>query len=103
MKDFTINAGIQLVPIYTKEHPYEWVDEAITIIERSGLVYEVGPFSTSVEGSYPAVKQLIDDINNYLLECKCPEWILSVQYQFRSDDDITAEEKTAKHRNVISH
>jgi uncharacterized protein YqgV (UPF0045/DUF77 family) len=94
----TINASIQLLPVYTKEHPYEWVDQAIALIEKSGLVYEVGPFSTSVEGTYEDVKKLMDDINAYLSEKNCPEWILNVQYQFRSGADVTAEEKTAKHR-----
>jgi uncharacterized protein YqgV (UPF0045/DUF77 family) len=93
-----INAAIQLVPIHTKEHPYEWVDKVIEIIQRSGLVYEVGPFSTSVEGSYKQVKALLDAINNFLLENNCPEWLLNVQYQFRSEGDVTAAEKTDKHR-----
>jgi uncharacterized protein YqgV (UPF0045/DUF77 family) len=94
----TINAAIQLIPVYTKEHPYEWVDKAIALIEKSGLVYEVGPFNTSVEGSYEAVKKLLDEINAYLNEAGCPEWILNVQYQFRSGADVTADEKTGKHR-----
>ena len=99
MKMNTINAAIQLLPVHTKEHPYEWVDQAIELIEKSGLVYEVGPFNTSVEGTYEEVKALLDDINNHLLQSNCPEWLLNVQYQFRSGADVRADEKTAKHRN----
>lgn len=96
MHNLNINVGIQLVPVHTKEHPYEWVDSVIDVIKESGLVYEVGPFSTSVEGSYQKVQQLVDRINNFLLQEQCPEWLLNVQYQIRSDDSVSATEKTGK-------
>ena len=46
MHQFIVNASIQIVPIVMDKHPYEWVDEAITIIQQSGIDYEVGPFAT---------------------------------------------------------
>ena len=98
MHGLTINAGIQLVPLYTREHPYEWVDKVIALIKESGLIYEVGAFNTSVEGSYDLVRQLIDRINNFLVEEKCTEWLLTVQYQLRSEDAISIGEKTEKFR-----
>ena len=101
MHHLNINAGIQLLPIYTKEHPYQWVDSVIDLIKESGLEYEVGPFSTSVEGSYQRVHQLIDRINDFLLQEQCPEWILNVQYQIRSEGGVSAAEKTDKFKTGI--
>lgn len=50
---YIISASLQLVPIIPgAKHPYEWIDEVIAIIKASGLSYEVGPFSTSVESDY---------------------------------------------------
>ena len=98
MHTYKINVAIQLVPIHTTEHPYEWVDSVIDLIKESGLEYEVGPFNTSVEGSYPEIRELINRINDFLVQEKCPEWLLNVQYQFRSEGDISAAEKTNKFR-----
>ena len=102
MQQHNINAAIQLLPIVTKEHPYEWVDKVIELIMQSGLAYEVGPFSTSIEGSYKDVTSLVDTINEFLLGNECPEWILSVQYQLRSGSEVTAEEKTGKFREITN-
>ena len=51
MHNYIINASIQIVPVIQDKHPYEWVDEAIEIIKKSGIKYEVGPFATILEGS----------------------------------------------------
>ena len=98
MHNYIINASLQLLPVATDKHPYEWVDEAIAIIKQSGIKCEVGAFATTIEGSYDKVMKLINDINEYLHQQHCNEWILGVQIQIRSNADITADEKTAKHK-----
>lgn len=98
MHNFTVNASLQVLPVATEKHPYIWVDEAIAIIKESGIKCEVGPFTTVVEGTYEQVMKAINDINEYLYEKECNEWILGVQLQIRSTSDITGEEKTAKHK-----
>ena len=98
MHRYIINASIQIVPIVQDRHPYEWVDEAIEIIKSSGIKCEVGPFATVVEGKYDEVMSVINSINNHLQERNCSEWITNVQIQIRSNGNITAHEKTAKHQ-----
>lgn len=98
MHQYTVNASLQVLPVATSKHPYEWVDEAIAIIKQSGVKCEVGPFTTVVEGTYEQVMNAIHAINEYLYEKKCNEWILGVQLQIRSGGAITGEEKIAKHR-----
>lgn len=96
---YTISASLQLVPIISgTKHPYEWIDEVIAIIRQSGVKYEVGAFSTSIEADYKSVIQLIDQINSFLFIQKCPEWMLQAQLQIRSTADMTSDEKTHKHR-----
>ena len=92
MHQHLINASLQVVPIVQDRHPYDWVDEAIAIIQQHGIKYEVGPFATVVEGSYDEIHV----INRHLQERNCTEWILNVQLQMRSNSDITGSEKTAK-------
>ena len=96
MHDFTINASIQLLPIVQDRHPYEWVDGAIAVIVQSGIKHEVGPFATVIEGNYTNVMKVLDNINEYLYNKGCNEWICNVQIQIRSKGDITGNEKTEK-------
>ena len=96
MHQFIINASIQIVPIVLDKHPYEWVDDAIAIIQQSGIKYEVGPFATVLEGKYDEVMKVINDVNEYLYQKGCAEWIANLQIQIRSNGDITSLEKTEK-------
>jgi uncharacterized protein YqgV (UPF0045/DUF77 family) len=97
---YIISASLQLVPIVSGiKHPYVWIDDVIGIIQDSGIRYEVGPFSTSIEADYKSVMQLIDKINNFLTAQKCPEWVLQVQLQLRAEADMTSDEKTVQYRD----
>ena len=96
MHNYIINASIQIVPIVRDKHPYEWVDEAIAVIQQSGIKYDVGPFATVLEGTYSEVMKVVHDVNEYLYNKSCNEWISNVQIQIRSKGDITGDEKTGK-------
>jgi uncharacterized protein YqgV (UPF0045/DUF77 family) len=96
MHQHIINASIQILPVVQDRHPYLWVDEAIAIIQQSGIKYEVGPFATVLEGTYAEVMNLINNINEYLQQQGCAEWIMGLQIQIRANADITGDEKTAK-------
>lgn len=98
MHQYIVNASIQIVPIVLDKHAYEWVDEAIEVIRRSGVRYEVGPFATILEGTYAEVTAVIGQVNEYLYERGCAEWISQVQLQIRSGGDMTGDSKTAKFR-----
>jgi uncharacterized protein YqgV (UPF0045/DUF77 family) len=98
MHQYIINASIQIIPVVRDRHPYEWVDLAIEVIQQSGIQYEIGPFSTTVEGSYDQVMKLIGQINEHLYHLGCAEWISNTQVQIRSQGDITGEEKTGKYK-----
>jgi uncharacterized protein (TIGR00106 family) len=91
-----INASLQIIPIVQDRHPYEWVDEAILIIQQSGIKHEVGPFATVLEGTYNEVMKVVNDVNEHLLRKECTEWIANVQIQIRSNGDITSNEKVVK-------
>ena len=98
MHQYTINASIQIVPIVLDKHPYLWVDDAIAIIQQSGIKYEVTPFATILEGRYDEVMKVIHDVNEFLYQKGCVEWIANLQIQVRSAGDVTGDEKTEKFR-----
>ena len=98
MHHHLINAALQVVPLAQNRHPYLWVDEAISIIQQSGIKHEVNAFATVLEGTYDEVLQVINAVNEHLLNQNCHEWILNLQLQIRSNADITADEKMEKYR-----
>ncbi|MCS3800396.1 MTH1187 family thiamine-binding protein [Niastella sp. OAS944] len=98
MHSYIINASIQIVPIVLDKHSYEWVDDAIAVIQRSGIKHEVTPFATILEGTYDEVMKVIHEVNEFLYAKGCAEWISNLQIQVRSAGNITGEEKTEKFR-----
>lgn len=99
MHTHIINAAVQLLPLAQDRHPYAWVDEAIAIIQQSGIKYEINAFATVLEGTYDEIMEVINKVNNHLQTEGCHEWILNLQLQIRSNGDITADEKVEKYRN----
>ncbi len=97
MHHYLINASIQILPLAQDKHPYEWVDEAIAVIQSSGIKHEVGPFTTVLEGTYAEVMSVIHEVNELLIERGCAEWISNIQMQIRSGGDMTGDEKTEKY------
>lgn len=98
MHNYLVNASVQIVPIVLDKHPYEWVDDAIAVIQRSGIRYEVTPFATVLEGTYDEVMGVLHAINEELYKKGCAEWISNVQLQVRSAGNVTGGEKTEKFR-----
>jgi len=99
MHSYLVNASIQILPLAQDKHPYEWVDEAIAIIQASGLSYTVNAFSTEIEGSYSQVVNLYNAINEHLQKRTCHEWIANLQIQIRANEDMRGEEKTGKYKS----
>ena len=98
MHNYLINASLQVIPVVQDKHPYEWVDDAIAVIQKSGIKHEVTPFATILEGTYDEVMKVIHEVNEFLYAKGCTEWISNLQIQVRSAGNITGEEKTEKFR-----
>jgi uncharacterized protein (TIGR00106 family) len=96
MHNYIVNASIQILPVVMDKDPYEWVDEAISIIQQSGIKHEVGPFATVLEGTYNEVMGVVNAVNEHLFSRECNEWIASVQINMRSNSNITVDEKVSK-------
>jgi uncharacterized protein YqgV (UPF0045/DUF77 family) len=91
-----INAAIQLLPLSTVENRYDIVDNAILIIQQSGLHFKVCPFETVVEGNSQSVYQLIEKIQLEILRNGCDELILNVKIH-AANRDLSFNEKLAKY------
>ena len=89
----TISAQIQFIPLHS-ESSMDRVDEAIAIIQASGVRYSVGPFGTSVEGEQGEINELVLQLQNLKTT---PEFLLNVQYHL-GENRLSNDEKVAKFR-----
>lgn len=92
-----VNVAVQLVPINTTDS-YAIVDKAIELIKESGLKYEVGPFSTSLEGSMEELMDLIYKIREVGFEAGADELLINLQIHTKRGQDVRASDKTDKYR-----
>lgn len=61
--------SIQIIPkTRDGEDVIPYVDEAISLIDQSGLRYEVHPLETTIEGSLTEIFSLIEQMNEAMIE-----------------------------------
>lgn len=92
-----INAAIQLLPFPDDDSKIALIDQAIELIEKSGLNYQVCPFETVVEGSTEAVYALIQKIQENCLSAGCNELLLNIKIH-AANRDLEYQEKLKKYK-----
>lgn len=91
--------SIQVLPLNTenKEQLYSYVDQAIAIIEESGLSYTVGPFETTVEGELEEVWEIAGKAHKAVLKAGAAKVISYIK--LASGDEMgTTAEKISKYK-----
>ncbi len=97
MKDYKINAAIQLLPGGVKEDAYKIIDNAIEIISESGLKYKVCPFETVVEGSFEEITDLIKRIRDISFTAGSEDIIINLKLQIGNNKNILIRDKMKKY------
>lgn len=93
----TINLGIQIVPKSKTLDTYTLVDEAIKVIQQSGVPHIVTPFETVMEGSQDQLMSIALRAQQAVLEAGADEVLVYYRMQIRKNADVTIEEKTGKY------
>lgn len=90
--------SIQIIP-KTKngEDVIPYVDEAISIIEASGVKYEVHPLETTMEGELQDLLAVIVKMNERMIELGSSNVISQVKMLYQPDG-ITMTKLTEKYR-----
>ncbi len=91
-----INVAIQLLPFGNDSEKYLIIDEAISLIQKSGLNYKVCPFETVIEGKPEAVYALIEQIRAASLK-RCSDIIINIKIH-AANRDLSFEEKLEKYK-----
>lgn len=94
----TALVSVQIIPkAFSTEEVIGLVDEAIKIIDLSGVNYEVHPLETTMEGELEHLLAVIAEMNKKMIELGSPNVIsqLKILYQ---PDGITMGRLTEKYR-----
>jgi uncharacterized protein (TIGR00106 family) len=92
----TVNIALQILPSSKNMHPYVLVDEAIKVIENSGLKYRVTPFETVIEGAYDEIMAIVKKAQEACYEAGADS--LMTYLKIQSDrEDVCIEDKMAKY------
>ncbi|MEB7800072.1 MTH1187 family thiamine-binding protein [Staphylococcus xylosus] len=92
--------SIQIIPKTANgEDVIPYVDEAIKIIDDSGLTYRVGPLETTVQGEMNECLILIQKLNERMVELEIPSTISQVNF-YHVPEGITIETLTGKYDEV---
>lgn len=92
-----VNLAIQVLPFSNTEDTYAIIDQAIAVIEDSGLKYVVCPFETVVEGTYEEVMNIVEDIKHSCLLAGADDLIINLKLHARKDADALIDDKLEKY------
>ncbi len=90
-----VNLSLQIIPV-NEANAYPMIDEAIRVIQNSGLRYEVQPFATIIEGSYEEVLAVATAAKDAALTAGASELVVNIQVHLKKEKDVVFEEKTQK-------
>jgi len=90
--DQIVHLAIQLVPI-SAQPAYPIIDQAIRIIEDSGLPYVVGPMETVLEGTYPQVMDVAFRAQEAALHAGADELAVTLKLHIRKSGPVDFDEK----------
>ncbi|WP_226677321.1 MTH1187 family thiamine-binding protein [Rossellomorea aquimaris] len=90
--------SIQIIPKTNNgEDVIPYVDEAIAIIEKSGVRYEVHPLETTMEGNLSDLFKVIEQMNERMIEIGSKNVISQIKVLYQPDG-IEMNQLTEKYR-----
>ncbi|KGR92312.1 hypothetical protein CD30_00340 [Ureibacillus massiliensis 4400831 = CIP 108448 = CCUG 49529] len=90
--------SIQIIPKTNNgESVIPYVDEAIAVIDTSGVKYQVNPLETTMEGNLPELLSIIEKMNEKMIELGCPGVLSQVKISF-NPDGVSMDKLTEKYR-----
>ncbi|TKJ30319.1 MAG: hypothetical protein CEE40_05290 [Chloroflexi bacterium B3_Chlor] len=93
MSDITVS--FEVIPLC--DDPYQVVDKAIEVVERSGVKYEVGPHETTMEGELDRLLEIVKEGHRACFEAGAQRVITFVKI-VDAVGGTTIAEKVAKYR-----
>jgi len=95
--DKIVNISLQILPSSKEYNTYDIVDQAIAVIEKSGLKYKVCPFETVMEGTYDKIMSVIKEVNETCLKYGADAIFANIKMQINKKDNVYIEDKIGKY------
>ena len=92
-----VNVAVQVLPKSKTKETYALVDEAIQVINDSGLRYRVCPFETVIEGPYGEIMKVVEKLQEVCFAKGADELLVYLKIQNRKDGKVTIEDKMEKY------
>ena len=86
-----------LIPAISEDEVYKVVDAAIEYIKNSGLQYEIGAMSTTVQGEFDEVFDLIKKVHKIPFDLGI-ERVITIARVDEKVGGLTIDEKLKNHR-----
>ncbi|WP_343703018.1 thiamine-binding protein [Chitinophaga sp.] len=97
MHQHTVNLALQIVPQVASDKVYAVVDEAIAVIQASGVKYRVCPFETVMEGRYDELMDIVKRAQEVCFKAGAGQLLVYLKIQNNQHADVTIEDKTGKY------
>ena len=97
-KPSIVNVGFQVLPKTSDGvDSYAVVDEAIAVVSRSGVKYEVGAMETVMEGELDELLDIVKEAQQACIRAGAKEVMTFVKIHYRPEG-VTMDEKLEKYR-----
>jgi uncharacterized protein YqgV (UPF0045/DUF77 family) len=93
-----VNVAIQVLPKSNTKHAYDIVDKAIELIKQSGLIYQVCPFETVVEGNYDDIMKLVKEVQEICYKNGAEDLLCYLKIQSSGSTQVTIDDKMKKYK-----
>lgn len=97
MMNKTVNIAIQVLPSGGGKHPYDMVDEAISIIKNSGFPYKVCPFETVIEAPYQDAMNLAGEVQEACYRAGAEQLMCYIKIQSSAGGRVSIDDKMHKY------
>lgn len=92
-----VNIALQIIPKSKTREVYDLVDEAISIIQQSGLKHLICPFETVIEGPYDQVMAIAKKAQDACLNAGADDLLVFMKIQRKKAGDVSIEDKIEKY------
>jgi uncharacterized protein (TIGR00106 family) len=97
MMNRQINLALQVLPRAKDKDTYDLVDEAIRIIQESGVKYRVCPFETVMEGDFDELMDVVKKVHEACYAAGAENMLAYVKIQSNAGAPVTIEDKMEKY------
>ena len=92
-----INMALQVLPQAKDKDTYQLVDEAIAIIQKSGVKYRVCPFETVMEGDFDQLMDIVKQVHQACYRAGAEHMLAYIKIQTNANTPVTISDKMEKY------